>query len=95
LCVPGAPHHCMMRVGRGYAGTRLELDRARPATAHPGCAHPSSWALGREPGSCQCLSPHAGERPLKHGIVPELHGARFPVVCGPGRSVPGRVLSLW
>ena len=80
-CVPGVPHHCLSRVGAtggplglGYAGTRLELDRARPATAHPGCAHPSSPGLWPRAGILPKSDPARGRMPLG---VPGSAGAAW------------------
>jgi hypothetical protein len=65
---PGGP------LGLGYAGTRLELDRARPATAHPGCAHPSSPGLWPRAGILSKSDPARGRMPLG---VPARAGAAW------------------
>jgi hypothetical protein len=64
---------------------------ARPQLT-PGVPTPALWASGREPGSDQRLTPHAGVCPLGLRAVPLLHGARRQVLCGPTRPPPGGVL---
>jgi hypothetical protein len=69
--------------GQGYAGVRLELGRAHPAAAHPRYAHPSSWAMGREPGSCQGMAPAWGS---VRAACPCVLGPTGVCGCVSGRS---------